>query len=95
MTFQCQHCGKIIYKAPQVKRTEVRGVVVSIEEASVVCEIYLHEQQERTMMITLPKSFFPSNIRFGTSMTIAYHKDSSGFKRPIVTIVDRSVLYRI
>jgi hypothetical protein len=68
------------------RRAEVYGTVVEIEKVSVLCEIYMDEKQERTVVVRLPKSLFPSHIRYGSPITLAYRKDASGFKRPRVTI---------
>jgi hypothetical protein len=69
-----------------VKKSEVAGSIISIEDISVVCEVYLESSQERTMIVRLPKSLFPEDIFYGTPITITYHKDLSGIRRPGVTL---------
>jgi hypothetical protein len=68
------------------KKSEMPGVVLSIEDVSVVCELYLDDSQERTMHIRLPRNLFPEKVRYGSPITVAYHKDNRGIRRPSVTL---------
>jgi hypothetical protein len=63
------------------RKTEVYGTVVEIEAVSVLCELYMDENQERTVVVKLPKILFPANLRYGTPITLAYREDASGFKK--------------
>lgn len=73
-------------KTQRIRKSEVFGTVLSIEDVSAVCEVYLNDSQERTLCIRLPKSLFPDNICYGSPITIAYRQDASGIRRPSVTL---------
>lgn len=68
------------------RKTEVDGTVVEIDTVSVLCELYMDENQERTVVVKLPKVLFPAHIRYGTPITLAYREDAAGFKRPSITL---------
>lgn len=65
-----------------LQKQSVEGSVIGLEEASIICEIQLERGLVR---IALPRTFFPSDVSYGSPISISID-ESSGVRRPVVTL---------
>lgn len=63
-------------------KKEVDGIVLSVEDVSVNCEIYLENNNGE---IILPKSLFPENVYYGMPISLSLD-ESSGIRRPVIKV---------
>lgn len=71
----------------QQARSDVDGSIVEVKDASVTCEIYLADEN---IEISLPRAFFPDNIRYGMAINLRID-ESSGIRKPIIRTREPSI----
>lgn len=65
-----------------LKKQSVDGAVLTFDPVSVTCEVYLDRGPLR---VEIPRTFFPSGIRYGSPIAIALD-EAGGVRRPVISL---------